>query len=114
MLAICVVFSAFFSSSETAITGVDKIKLKTLVDQGNSRALLLNILLKDPKVLKTPAPTVAVGELGDSSVNILVRPHATVDNYWDVYFSSLQNVKVALDGAGIEIPFPQQVNHTAK
>ena len=49
MLAICVVFSAFFSSSETAITGVDKIKLKTLVDQGNSRALLLNLLLKDPR-----------------------------------------------------------------
>ena len=53
VLAICVVFSAFFSSSETAITGVDKIKLKTLVDQGNSRALLLNLLLKDPKLLIT-------------------------------------------------------------
>ncbi len=75
---------------------------------------LLGTLLADDKVMKDPAPTVAVGELGDSSVNILVRPYATVENYWDVYFNSLQNVKIALDNSGIEIPFPQQVNHVAK
>ena len=83
-------------------------------DIEKAKTVILETLLSDHKVLKTPAPTVAVGELGDSSVNILVRPHATVENYWDVYFNSLQNVKVALDKAGIEIPFPQQVNHTAK
>lgn len=99
-------------------TGNLRVDLTVGISYGDdiekAKTVIMETLLKDPKVLKTPAPTVAVGELGDSSVNILVRPHATVDNYWDVYFSSLQNVKVALDGAGIEIPFPQQVNHTAK
>lgn len=83
-------------------------------DIEKAKTVIMETLLNDSKVLKTPAPTVAVGELADSSVNILVRPHATVDDYWDVYFNSLQNVKVALDKAGVEIPFPQRVNHTAK
>ncbi len=82
-------------------------------DIEKAKTIIMEALLKDPKILKSPSPTVAVGELADSSVNILVRPHATVDNYWDVYFNSLENVKVALDKGGIEIPFPQQVNHTA-
>lgn len=83
-------------------------------DIEKAKTIIMETLLNDPKVLKTPAPTVAVGELADSSVNILVRPHATVENYWDVYFNSLQNVKVALDKGGIEIPFPQRVVHEAK
>lgn len=83
-------------------------------DIEKAKSIIMETLLNDPKVLKTPAPTVAVGELADSSVNILVRPHATVDDYWDVYFNSLQQVKIALDNAGIEIPFPQRVVHTAK
>lgn len=82
-------------------------------DIEKAKTVIMDTLMSDPKVLKNPAPTVAVGELADSSVNILVRPHATVSDYWDVYFKSLQNVKIALDKAGIEIPFPQQVNHTA-
>ena len=82
-------------------------------DIEKAKSVILETLLSDDKVLKTPAPVVAVGELADSSVNILVRPYATVDNYWDVYFKSLQNVKVALDNAGVEIPFPQRVIHNA-
>jgi len=99
-------------------TGSLRVDLTVGISYGDdiekAKTIIMETLLSDPKVLKTPAPTVAVGELADSSVNILVRPHATVDNYWDVYFKSLQNVKVALDKGGIEIPFPQQVNHTAK
>lgn len=83
-------------------------------DIEKAKTTIMNTLLNDPKVLKSPAPTVAVGELADSSVNILVRPYATVEDYWDVYFNSLQNVKVALDDEGIEIPFPQTVMHSKK
>ena len=99
-------------------TGHLRVDLTVGISYGDdiekAKTVIMDTLMKDPKVLKTPAPTVAVGELADSSVNILVRPHATVADYWDVYFKSLQDVKVALDNAGIEIPFPQQVNHTAK
>ena len=74
-----------------------------------AKDLIFETLLSDPKVIKDPAPTVAVGELADSSVNFVVRPFATVENYWDVYFNSLENIKNALDTAGIEIPYPHSV-----
>ena len=64
-----------------------------------------------PGVLKDPAPTIAVTELADNSVNFVVRPHATVADYWDVYFGTLEACKIALDDAGIEIPFPQRDLH---
>ncbi|NQY05711.1 MAG: mechanosensitive ion channel [Flavobacteriaceae bacterium] len=74
-----------------------------------AKDLIMETLLNDPKILKNPAPTVAVGELADSSVNLVVRPYATVADYWDVYFNSLENIKNALDTAGIEIPYPHSV-----
>lgn len=99
-------------------TGKLRVDLTVGISYGDdiekAKTVIMDTLLADDKVMKDPAPTVAVGELGDSSVNILVRPYATVENYWDVYFNSLQNVKIALDNSGIEIPFPQQVNHVAK
>ncbi|MDX2249297.1 MAG: mechanosensitive ion channel [Bacteroidia bacterium] len=76
-----------------------------------ARAVIIEAMLKNPKVLRTPEPSVSVSELGDSSVVLAVRPYATVDDYWDVYFGTLEDVRNALDKAGIEIPFPQRVVH---
>ena len=60
-------------------------------------------------MLKEPAPSVNVSELADSSINFAVRPWSTAEDYWDVYFGITENVKEALDAAGIEIPYPHQV-----
>ncbi len=68
----------------------------------------------NPKVLKDLAPLVAVSELADSSVNLAVRPWSTVEDYWDVYFETLEKGKVALDEANISIPFPQRDVHMIK
>ncbi|MEZ4826882.1 MAG: mechanosensitive ion channel [Bacteroidia bacterium] len=76
-----------------------------------ARGVIMEAMLNNPKVLQTPAPSVSVSELGDSSVVLAVRPYATVENYWDVYFGVLEDAKAALDKAGIEIPFPQRVVH---
>lgn len=80
-------------------------------DIRRAREVIMQAMESDPRVLKDPAPSVNVLELADSSVNLAVRPHATPAEYWDVYFGTLENVKIALDGAGIEIPFPQRVVH---
>ena len=64
-----------------------------------------------PKVLKEPAPLVALAELADSSVNLAVRPWCDPNDYWDVYFEVLEGSKDALDKAGISIPFPQRDVH---
>lgn len=82
-------------------------------DIKKARAALMEVMKNDPKVLSDPAPSVNVLELADSSVNLAVRPYATVANYWDVYFSVQEAGKEALDAAGIEIPFPQRVVHDA-
>lgn len=78
-------------------------------DIKKTKEVLLNVMLNNPKVLKDPAPSVNVSELADSSVNFAVRPWATPENYWDVYFGIIEEGKYALDKAGIEIPYPHQV-----
>ncbi len=78
-------------------------------DIKQTKDVLLNVITSNTKVLKDPAPMVAVSELADSSVNFAVRPWATPENYWDVYFETTESVKVALDKAGIEIPYPHAV-----
>ncbi len=72
-----------------------------------AKEVLLKVMHDHPKVLKDPAPYVGVETLADSSVNLAVRPHCDPSDYWDVYFDVLEGCKVALDQAGITIPFPQ-------
>ena len=79
-------------------------------DIKKTKEVLMNVLTSHPKVLKTPAPGVTVLELADSSVNFAVRPWCDTAHYWDVYFDITENAKLALDEAGIEIPYPHRVN----
>lgn len=83
-------------------------------DIRKAKGVLMKVLVDNPKVLKDPAPFVGVSELGDSSVNFAVRPWATVEDYWDVYFGINEEIKYALDAAGISIPFPQMDVHMDK
>lgn len=69
--------------------------------------ILAEIADNDPKVLQDPIYTVAVGELADSSVNFVYRLWVKSDDYWDVYFGTLETVKLRFDAEGIEIPFRQ-------
>ena len=70
---------------------------------------VLGVLQSDSRVLGDPAPMVAVSELADSSVNLVVRGWANKTDYWDVKFDLTRKIKEELDAAGVEIPFPQQV-----
>jgi small conductance mechanosensitive channel len=73
---------------------------------------ILNRIVKEEKlVLSDPAPKIAVSELGDSSVNFVVRPWVKPDDYWDVYFGLTEKIKIAFDNAGICIPYPQRDVH---
>jgi small conductance mechanosensitive channel len=74
----------------------------------------MKVVESHPKVLKEPAPFIGVSELGDSAVNLVVRPYSTPEDYWSVYFTIYEEGKVALDNAGIEIPFPQMDVHMQK
>lgn len=78
-------------------------------DIKQTKEVLMKVLKSNPKVLQDPEPTINVSELADSSVNFAVRPWSTVADYWDVYFGITEECKLALDKAGIEIPYPHQV-----
>ena len=54
---------------------------------------------------------IAVGELGASSVDILVRPWVKTTDYFATKCALTENIKLALDDAGISIPFPQMDLH---
>jgi len=75
------------------------------------KEVILDVLAQDERILKDPAPKVAVSELADSSVNFVVRPWTATTNYWDVYFDSMAAIKLRLDAEGITIPFPQRDVH---
>ncbi len=83
-------------------------------DIGKAMEIIKGLLDNDGRVLKDPAYTVAVAELADSSVNIVVRPWVNAADYWGVYFDFHKNCKEAFDAAGIDIPFPQTVVHMQK
>jgi small conductance mechanosensitive channel len=78
-------------------------------DIKKTKEVLNQVLDSHPMILKEPAKTVAVSELADSSVNFVVRPWCKTEDYWTVYFEITEQVKEALDAAGIEIPYPHQV-----
>jgi len=80
-------------------------------DVQKAKSLLLDLITEDPRVLKEPAPFVAVSELADSSVNLVVRPWCDFSDYWDVYFDTTEKAKQVLEENGISIPFPQQDVH---
>jgi len=75
------------------------------------KSVVADVLNDDERILKDPAPTIGVLELGDSSVNFAVRPWVKTGDYWDVYFDTTENIKKRFDAEGISIPFPQRDVH---
>ncbi|MBN2316645.1 MAG: mechanosensitive ion channel [Sedimentisphaerales bacterium] len=80
-------------------------------DLKKAKKVIEEVLAGENRILAEPATTVAVSELADSSVNIVVRPWVKTADYWDVYFNITEGVKIALDKNGITIPYPQMDVH---
>jgi small conductance mechanosensitive channel len=80
-------------------------------DIPKAEKVLAEIITSHDKVLKDPEPVVRLHELGESSVNFIVRPWAKTDEYWDVYWDVTREVKQRFDKEGISIPFPQRDVH---
>jgi small conductance mechanosensitive channel len=80
-------------------------------DMVQTKDILEGLAKADTRILTDPATTIAVAELADSSVNLVFRPWVKTDDYWAVRFDLTENIKNALDEAGISIPFPQQDVH---
>jgi len=73
--------------------------------------VLTEIVSEHEKVLDQPEPMIHLHTLGDSSVNFIVRPWTKTENYWEVYWDLMREVKLRFDREGISIPFPQRDVH---
>jgi small conductance mechanosensitive channel len=69
------------------------------------------ILAADSRVLEDPEPVVAVADLADSSVNLVVRPWCAGSDYWPLRFDLTRQIKEELEAAGCSIPYPQRDVH---
>jgi small conductance mechanosensitive channel len=76
-------------------------------DLAQVKRVIEGILAADERVLKEPAPVVAVSTLGDSSIQIVVRPWVKSADYFGVLWDFTETVKRRFDEEGIEIPFPR-------
>lgn len=99
----------YSSNATRRIDFIFDIAYKSNIEQ--AKTIVANILAQDARVLKDPAPTIAVGALAANSVQLVVRPWVNTSDYWAVHFDVTEKVKLAFDEAGIEIPFPQMNIH---
>ena len=99
------------------LSGVDKRRIDLVFgisyddDIKTAKEALESVVGSDSRILKDPKPTIAVSELGDSSVNLVCRPWVKPTDYWGVYFDILEKGKLELEKRGITIPFPQRDVH---
>jgi small conductance mechanosensitive channel len=78
------------------------------------KAYIEEVVNNHDQVLKDPAPTVAVAELGDNSVNFVVRPWVNNADYWGVRFDLIEKIKIGFDEKGFNFPYPQTDVHLHK
>jgi small conductance mechanosensitive channel len=83
-------------------------------DIKKAKEIMQNVLNSDERILREPAPLIAVSELADCSVNFVVRPWVKSADYWGVMFEVTENIKLAFDENGISIPYPQMDVHLNK
>ncbi|MBN2664593.1 MAG: mechanosensitive ion channel [Bacteroidales bacterium] len=80
-------------------------------DVSKAETVLNGLFAEDKRILEDPAPFVAVGELGNSSVNLTVRVWVQAADYWDVFFDMNRKVYEQFTKQGLNIPYPQMDVH---
>lgn len=80
-------------------------------DIGRAIDVVNRVLKEDPRVLADPAHLVAVSELANSSVKLVVRPWCKKEDYWPLRFDLMRKLKQEIERSGGSIPFPQRDVH---
>ena len=81
-------------------------------NQSNVKAVktvLLNVIEKNQMIMKEPEPFVRLAGHSVNALNFKLRVWVKSDDYWEVYFTLMEDVKEAFDMSGIEIPSPQVI-----
>ncbi len=76
-----------------------------------AKRIIVEVLESEPRVLKEPSPMILVDNLGDSSVDLVVRPWVATSDYWPTRSDLIEAIKTRLEAGGCSIPFPQRDVH---
>lgn len=82
-------------------------------DIDQAKDVIMGLIKADKRIFtdSEQKPFIAVKELADSSVNLVVRVWADASDYWGIYFDLTENVKKTFDKEGLSIPYPQSDVH---
>ena len=83
-------------------------------DIAEAKEILRNVCDANPEIFTEPEPLIGVANHGDSAVILDVKVWCETDAYWNVKYYLEENVKLAFDEHGIEIPYPQMDVHLKK
>ena len=83
-------------------------------DIDSAMVVINGVIAADDRAMGEPEPLVAVTALGDSAVDITVRVWSQASDLWSMRLDLIRNIKLALDAAGISIPYPQRTVHLVK
>ncbi len=83
-------------------------------DTARVESLLRDIAVAHPAVLETPAPTIKVHAIGESTYDVIVRPWANTEDYWSVYWDITRQVKDRFEAEGIAKPHPKHNVHVVE
>ena len=106
-----------YADSITNFSAEDKRRIDLVIgigyddDIARAKALIQGVLGQDNRILDEPAPVMLLVELGESSVDIAVRPWVMSSDYSQVRSDLLEHIKRALESAGLSIPYPQRDLH---
>ncbi|MHC4451929.1 MAG: mechanosensitive ion channel family protein [Planctomycetota bacterium] len=109
--------NAIWGSTITNVTARDTRRCDMTIGVGygddldHAEKVLMEVVTAHALVLKDPAPVIKIANLGDSSVDFVVRPWCKTSDYWNVKFDLLKQIKQRLDAEGLNIPFPQRDIH---
>ena len=80
-------------------------------DLNKAQQIITDIIKADERILAEPEPQVMVSNLGESSVDFVVRPWVNSPDFWSTKCDLTKKIKEKFDEEGINIPFPQRDVH---
>lgn len=99
-----------YSAYDTRRANV-KLTVSYESDLKHVKEVIRTVIARQPLVLQDPAPAVVMGGFGDDGAIIYARVWANRSDYWTMYFAFLEDIKVAFEEEGIEIPYRQLAVH---
>lgn len=88
-----------------------KVDISYDSDLKKAKTILRRLIDAEEKILKDEEIQVFVHDLGASSVVLGLRAWVKAEDYWDVRWKLLEDIKLTMDAEGIEIPFQQLTVH---